>query len=76
MAPEFPVKPAGGTRHPWARFVLLLLAISALIGVIGSVAYGYLSDEIRQDNQRTLAVIAEQKRQQIEDWRRDRKSVG
>ena len=68
MAPEFPVKPAGGTRHPWARFVLLLLAISALIGVIGSVAYGYLSDEIRQDNQRTLAVIAEQKRQQIEDW--------
>ncbi|MCA0185067.1 MAG: PAS domain S-box protein [Proteobacteria bacterium] len=62
------MKPAGGTRHPWARFVLLLLAISALIGVIGSVAYGYLSDEIRQDNQRTLAVIAEQKRQQIEDW--------
>jgi len=68
MAPESPVKPAGGSRHPWARFVLPLLAISALIGVIGSVAYGYLSDEIRQDNQRTLAVIAEQKRQQIEDW--------
>lgn len=68
MSPELPVKPTGGTRHPWARFVLPLLAISALIGVIGSVAYGYLSDEIRQDNQRTLAVIAEQKRQQIEDW--------
>ena len=43
-----------------------LLAISLLIGLIGAIGYRYLSKEIRHENDRTLAVIAEQKRQQIE----------
>ncbi len=45
--------------------MLPLLALSLLIGAIG---YRYLSEEIRRENDRTLAVIVEQKRQQIEAW--------
>ncbi|MBL8443044.1 MAG: PAS domain S-box protein, partial [Zoogloeaceae bacterium] len=59
--------PAGGGRSPWLRFVLPLVAISVLMGLIGAVAYRYLSEEIRRETHRTLAVIAEQKRQQIEN---------
>ena len=66
IVPNSAVKPAGSTRAQWLRFVLPLLAISLLIGVIGIVGYRYLSEEIRRETQRTLAVIAEQKRQQIE----------
>jgi PAS domain S-box-containing protein len=50
------------------RFALALFAISLLIGVIGAVGYRYLSGEIRDETHRTLTVITEQKRQQIEDW--------
>ena len=35
---------------------------------MGTIGYRYLSKEIRRENDRTLAVIAEQKRQQIEAW--------
>ena len=66
IVPNSAAKPAGSTRAQWLRFVLPLLAISLLIGVIGIVGYRYLSEEIRRETQRTLAVIAEQKRQQIE----------
>jgi PAS domain S-box-containing protein len=38
-----------------------------LIGAVGAVGYRYLSEETRRETHRTLAVIAEQKRQQIED---------
>jgi len=55
-----------GERPEWLRFALPLLALSLVISIIGSVVYGYLSSEIRRETQRTLAVIAEQKRQQIE----------
>ena len=48
--------------------MLPLLTLSLLIGAIGTVGYRYLSEEIRRENDRTLAVIAEQKRQQIEAW--------
>ena len=48
--------------------MLPLLALSLLIGAIGTIGYRYLSEEIRRENDRTLAVIAEQKRQQIEAW--------
>jgi len=48
--------------------VLPLLALSLLIGAMGTIGYRYLSEEIRRENDRTLAVIAEQKRQQIETW--------
>jgi len=66
--PHLPTSPAGGFGRHWLRFVLPLLAISLLIGAIGTVGYRYLSEEIRRENDRTLAVIAEQKRQQIEAW--------
>ncbi len=48
--------------------MLPLLALSLLIGAIGTIGYRYLSAEIRRENDRTLAVIVEQKRQQIEAW--------
>ena len=63
-----PEKPSGGARSQWLRFALPLIVISLLIGAIGVVGYRYLSDEIRRETHRTLAVIAEQKRQQIEAW--------
>lgn len=61
-----PAKRSKGERPEWLRFALPLLALSLVISIIGSVVYGYLSSEIRRETQRTLAVIAEQKRQQIE----------
>ncbi|PKO49744.1 MAG: hybrid sensor histidine kinase/response regulator, partial [Betaproteobacteria bacterium HGW-Betaproteobacteria-21] len=64
--PISPAKSTGDERPQWVRFVLPLLAISLLIGVIGIVGYRYLSEEIRRETHRTLAVIAEQKREQIE----------
>ena len=63
-----PEKPSGGARSQWLRFALPLIVVSLLIGAIGVVGYRYLSDEIRRETHRTLAVIAEQKRQQIEAW--------
>ncbi|MCM8564330.1 ATP-binding protein [Thauera linaloolentis] len=68
IAPASLPAATGGTRRQWLRFVLPLLALSVLIGVIGTVGYRYLGDEIRRETHRTLAVIAEQKRQHIEDW--------
>ena len=56
----------GGAAPRWARFVLPAVVISLLVGVAGIVGYRYLSEEIRRETHRTLAVIAEQKRQQIE----------
>jgi PAS domain S-box-containing protein len=61
-----PAKPASSTHRQLLRFVLPLLAISLLIAIIGAVGYRYLSEEIRRETHRTLAVITEQKRQQIE----------
>ena len=58
-------------NRPWLRFVLPLLALSMLIAGLGSVGYRYLSEEIRRETHRTLAVIVEQKRQQIEGWLSD-----
>lgn len=55
-----------GARHPLLRFVLPLLVGTLLIGAIGAFAFWQLSDDIRDEMERTLAVIAEQKRQQIE----------
>ena len=60
--------PASTDRASWLRFVLPLLVLSLLIGIVGVAAYRYLSAEIRDETHRTLAVIAEQKREQLESW--------
>ena len=66
-----PPAEATAIDRPWLRFVLPLLALSMLIAGLGSVGYRYLSEEIRRETHRTLAVIVEQKRQQIEGWLSD-----
>ncbi|MHB8787287.1 MAG: ATP-binding protein [Thauera sp.] len=55
-------------RHVGLRFAFPLIALTLLIGAVGAFGYRSLSEEIRRETQRTLAVIAEQKRQQIEGW--------
>jgi len=62
-----PAQTADGIRTLWLRFILPLALISLLMSVTGVVGYRYLSEEIRRETHRTLAVIAEQKRQQIEN---------
>ncbi len=52
-------------QSPW-RFALPLIVATLLIGAIGAFAFRLLSDDIRDETHRTLAVIAEQKRQQLE----------
>jgi PAS domain S-box-containing protein len=67
-APQYyPIQPPAQTRYQWLRFALPLLLTSVLIAGVGAIGYEYLSDEIRRETQRTLTVIAEQKRQQIEE---------
>ncbi|WP_416336487.1 PAS domain S-box protein [Dechloromonas sp. A34] len=61
------VRRASGPRSAWVRFVLPLLALSLLLGLIGAVGYAYLSEEVRRETHRTLTVIAEQKRQHLEN---------
>ena len=46
----------------------LLVCATLLIGWIGERTFCALRDDIRHEAQRTLTVIAEQKRQQIEQW--------
>jgi len=65
-APLRPATPDGSAARLWQRLVLPLLSISLLIAALSAVAYRYLSNEIRRETHRTLAVIAEQKRQAIE----------
>ncbi len=55
-------------RRAGLRFAFPLIALTLLIGAVGAFGYRSLSEEIRRETQRTLAVIAEQKRQQIEGW--------
>ena len=57
----------------WWRFGLSLLALTLLIGGIGVAAFRSLSADIRAETQRTLTVIAEQKRQAIEYWLKEAK---
>ncbi len=56
------------TRRALWRFAFPLLALTLLIAGVSVFGYRSLSEEIRRETQRTLAVIAEQKRQQIESW--------
>ncbi|MFA7605977.1 MAG: ATP-binding protein [Rhodocyclaceae bacterium] len=66
-APSTPISsPSRSSR--WLRFALPLLVLSILTALVGSLAQRKLSEEIRRETHRTLAVIAEQKREQIEAW--------
>ena len=55
-------------RHAGLRLAFPLIALTVLVGGVGAFGYRSLSEEIRRETQRTLAVIAEQKRQHIEGW--------
>ncbi|MFU2487194.1 ATP-binding protein [Thauera sp. WH-1] len=66
-----PANPADGAPSLWLRLILPLVLISLLMSATGMVGYRYLSEEIRRETHRTLAVIAEQKREQIENSLRE-----
>ncbi len=57
-----------GRRHAGWRLAFPLIALTVLVAGVGAFGYRSLSEEIRRETQRTLAVIAEQKRQHIEGW--------
>ena len=57
-----------GRRHAGLRLAFPLIALTVLVAGVGAFGYRSLSEEIRRETQRTLAVIAEQKRQHIEGW--------
>ena len=61
-----PPRPGATVTH--RRFLLLLCAATLAIAGIGTLAYRGLCDSLRQETYRTLTVIAEQKRQQIEKF--------
>ena len=65
-SPRSRAQRASGPHLLPMRLVLPLLAATLLVGAVGEFVYRYLSDSIRNETDRTLAVIAEQKRQQIE----------
>ncbi|MDX5410080.1 MAG: response regulator [Thauera sp.] len=67
-APDAAAPSERARRHAALRFAFPLIALTLLIGAVGAFGYRALSEEIRRETQRTLAVIAEQKRQQIEGW--------
>ncbi len=56
-----------GDRHRLPmRLALPLLVATLVVGAAGELVYWHLSGSIRNETHRTLAVIAEQKRQEIE----------
>ncbi len=65
-----PAPPAPGRARPSgsAPLPILLLFATLLIAIVGAWTYKSLRDDIRASAQRTLAVIAEQKKQEIDQW--------
>jgi len=59
---------SGSAPRPALWLLLLLLIATVLVGAVGIFTYRYLRDDLQAETQRTLRVIAEQKRQQIENW--------
>ncbi len=71
ITPETPIPraavPVSEPRRPRRRWVLAPLGLVLVIGVSAGLAYRHLAEGSRRETHRTLAVIAEQKRSQIED---------
>ncbi len=44
------------------------MSLTLLIAAVGGYAFSRLQDERRFETERTLTLIAEQKRQQVENW--------
>ncbi len=61
-----PPEPLARSAH--LRFILPLCLATLTIAGIGTLAYRGLCDSLRRETYRTLTVIAEQKRQQIEKF--------
>ncbi len=57
-------------RGPAGRlgFLAILVSLTLLIAAVGAYAFSRLQDELRLETERTLTLISEQKRQQVEDW--------
>ena len=64
---EMPSVPHRGPA-PLLGFLAILVSLTLLIAAVGGYAYGRLQDERRFETERTLTLIAEQKRQQVENW--------
>ena len=68
-AAPLPQPPAKRARFiPSTRWQLVLFAATLFIGGMGAATYHHLRHESRQATARLLAVIAEEKREQIENW--------
>lgn len=65
LAKPLPTNPMHRMR---SRSILLLILATVLTGIISAYAYSSFRYEIQQDIRETLAAIAEQKRQQLEQW--------
>ena len=63
--PSLPAGAKPGPSPAW-RVTLFLVITTLIIAAIGGYTFQRLGDQIRADTHRTLRVIAEQKRQQIE----------
>jgi len=57
-----------GAHSPLIAILSFLVILTLLIGAMGEYVYSRLREEQRHEIERTLVVIAEQKRQQIESW--------
>jgi len=53
---------------PHTVLIALLVILTLLITAVGGYAYSRLADEQRRETEGTLTLIAEQKRQQLENW--------
>lgn len=61
-----PARRTGAPRLLPMRLALPLLVATLVVGAVGELIYWHLSGSIRDETHRTLAAIAEQKRQAIE----------
>jgi len=56
------------TQPSLIGFLSLLVSLTLLIAAVGGYTYSRLRDEQRLETERTLTLIAEEKRHQLESW--------